>query len=160
MIALLRVDDRLVHGQVTVGWVPHLRATLLVVANDRIAADPLLAGILRSGAGTARVEVLTVAEAARDGASGAWGGETVLVLVESLQDARRLVEAGFPVARLNLGGLRHDEGNVCLCEGVTLDRDDCAILRDLTRRGIAIEVRLMPRDRCGALPEEIGGPAA
>ncbi len=160
MIALVRVDDRLVHGQVTVGWVPHLHATMLVVANDRIAADPTLAGIVRTGGGAVQVEVLPVLEAARRGAGGDWASETALVLVESLQDARRAIDAGLPVARLNLGGLRHDDGSVCICDGVTLDRDDCAILRELAGRGLEIDVRLMPRDRCRALPVEIGGAGA
>jgi mannose/fructose/N-acetylgalactosamine-specific phosphotransferase system component IIB len=156
VIALARVDDRLVHGQVTVGWVPHVHATLLVVANDRVAADPLLSGILRAGVAGVRVEILGVAEAARRGAAGAWDGESALVLFECLQDARRAIDAGLPVPRLNLGGLRHDEGRLCLCNGVTLDVDDCAILRELCRRGLEIDVRLMPLDRAVELPCELG----
>lgn len=152
MIALARVDDRLMHGQVSVGWVPHVRATVVVVANDRIAADPLLSGIVRAGASSFRVETLSVAEAARRGMGAEWERETVIMLFESLQDARRAIDAGLSVARLNLGGLRHDQGLVCLCDGVTLDSDDCAILRDLVGRGVQVDVRLMPRDRSCALP--------
>jgi mannose/fructose/N-acetylgalactosamine-specific phosphotransferase system component IIB len=155
VIALARVDDRLVHGQVTVGWVPHVHATVVVVANDRIAADPLLSGIVRSGSGDVPIEVLSVADAARRGSNGGWERETVLILFESLQDARRALDAGLPLTRLNLGGQRHDEGRVCLCDGVTLDREDCAILRELFRRGIPVDVRLMPRDRACALPREL-----
>ena len=125
MIALARVDDRLVHGQVTAGWVPHLRATVVVVANDRIAADPLLSGIVKASTAGVPVEVLTVADAGRRGAAGAWEREAALLLFESLQDACRALDAGLPVTRLNLGGLRHDEGRLCLCDGVTLDGDDC-----------------------------------
>lgn len=152
MIALARVDDRLLHGQVSVGWVPHLRATLVVVANDRIAADPLLSGIVRAGACGVRVETVPVAEAARRGAGAAWEKEAVVVLFESLQDARRAIDAGLEVPRLNVGGLRHDDGLVCLCDGVTLDGEDCAILRELVARGVQVDVRLMPRDKACALP--------
>ena len=152
MIALARVDDRLMHGQVSVGWVPHLHATVVVVANDRIAADPLLAGILQSCSLGVRVEVVPVAEAARRSAGADWASETVIMLFENLQDARRAMDAGLVVARLNLGGLRHDAGRICLCDGVTLDNEDCAILRDFSRRGVEVDVRLMPHDRSCALP--------
>jgi mannose/fructose/N-acetylgalactosamine-specific phosphotransferase system component IIB len=152
VIALARVDDRLMHGQVSVGWVPHLRATVVVVANDRVAADPLLSGILRAGASGVRVETLSVAEAARRGSGGEWDRDTVIVLFESLEDARRAIDAGLSVARLNLGGLRHEGGLVCVCDGVTLDGSDCAILKDLVGRGVQVDVRLMPRDRCRDLP--------
>jgi PTS system mannose-specific IIB component len=151
VIALARVDDRLMHGQVSVGWVPHLQATVVVVANDRLAADPLLAGICQACASGVRVEVVPVAEAARRSTGADWVHDTVIMLFESLQDARRAMDAGLVVARLNLGGLRHDAGRMCICDGVTLDNDDCAILRDFSRRGVEVDVRLMPRDRSCAL---------
>jgi PTS system mannose-specific IIB component len=155
VIALARVDDRLVHGQVTAGWVPHVRATVVVVANDRVAADPLLAGIMKSAASGVRIEVLTVAETARCAAQGGWEGDAALLLFESLQDASRAIDAGLPVTRLNLGGLRHDAGRLCLREGVTLDGEDCALLSALCRRGVSIDVRLMPLDRSQELPREL-----
>jgi mannose/fructose/N-acetylgalactosamine-specific phosphotransferase system component IIB len=124
----------------------------VVVANDRIAADPLLSEIIRAGASNFRVEIVSVAEAARRGASAVWDRDTVIMLFESLQDARRALDAGLSVARLNLGGLRHDAGLVCVCDGVTLDAEDCAILREFARRGVDVDVRLMPRDRPRALP--------
>lgn len=155
MIALARVDERLMHGQVSVGWVPFLHANVVVVANDRVAADPLLSGIARTCSCGVRVEVVSVAEAARRGAGADWVNDTVIMLFESLQDARRAIDAGLEVARLNLGGLRHDAGRLCICDGVTLDHEDCAILRDLVRRGVEVDVRLMPRDRSCALPQQL-----
>ena len=155
MIALARVDERLLHGQVSVGWVPHLHATVVVVANDRVAADPLLSGICLACSSGVRVEVLSVAEAARRGAGSEWSRDTVIVLFENLQDARRAMDAGLAVSRLNLGGLRHNAGRICICDGVTLDNEDCAILRDFVRRGVAVDVRLMPRDRSCALPKQV-----
>ena len=155
MIALARVDDRLMHGQVSVGWVPHLHATVVVVANDRVAADPVLSGIIRTCSCGVRVEVVPVAEAARRGAGSDWAHDTVIMLFENLQDARRAMDAGLVVTRLNLGGLRHDAGRVCICDGVTLDHEDCAILRDFQQRGVEVDVRLMPRDRSRALPSQL-----
>ncbi len=155
MIALARVDDRLMHGQISVGWVPYLHASVVVVANDRIAADPLLSGVLQAGAYSVRVLVVPVAEAARRSVGADWDRETVIMLFESLQDARRAMDAGLTVARLNLGGLRHDTGRVCICDGVTLDHEDCAILCEIVRRGVEVDVRLMPRDRARALPRQV-----
>jgi mannose/fructose/N-acetylgalactosamine-specific phosphotransferase system component IIB len=155
VIALARVDERLMHGQVSVGWVPHLHANVVVVANDRIAADPLLSGICQACTSDVRVEVLAVEEAARRSAGAAWARDTVIVLFESLQDARRALDAGLAVARVNLGGLRHNAGRLCICDGVTLDHEDCDILRDFARRGVEVDVRLMPRDRACALPRQL-----
>jgi mannose/fructose/N-acetylgalactosamine-specific phosphotransferase system component IIB len=153
VIVLARVDDRLVHGQVTAGWVPHLRAARVVVANDRLAGDPVLSLIVQAGASGVQVEVLPVAEAARRAVCGAWDSSPAIVLFESLQDARRALDAGLAFTCLNLGGLRHEGGSLCICEGITLDPEDCEVLRDLQERGVGIDVRLMPRDRSRVLPE-------
>jgi mannose/fructose/N-acetylgalactosamine-specific phosphotransferase system component IIB len=58
---------------------------------------------------------------------------------------------------VNLGGLRHDDGRVCLRDGITLDLQDCEILRELSRRGVRVDVRLMPLDRACPLPEQLQG---
>lgn len=153
MIALARVDDRLVHGQVTAGWVPHLHASRLVVVSDRLAADPIQSAIIAAGSSGIPVEVLGVAEAARRHAASAWDRDATILLFESLQEARRTLDAGLRFERLNLGGLRHEQGRVCLCEAITLDGDDCSVIADLRGRGVDIDVRLMPCDRNRGLPE-------
>ena len=138
---------------------PHLHATVVVVANDRVAADPLLSGILQAGASGVRVEVVPVAEAARRGAGTVWERDTAIVLFESLQDARRALAPGLAVARLNLGGLRHDPGRVCVCDGVTLDHEDCAPARVRRRgsRGRRAPDAARPHPRAAApLPEAEG----
>ena len=43
----VRIDDRLVHGQVTVGWSKHVRPTRIIVADDNAAANPLRRGVLQ-----------------------------------------------------------------------------------------------------------------
>ena len=40
-VALVRIDDRLVHGQVVIGWIPHLNATEILVVSEAAAKDPM-----------------------------------------------------------------------------------------------------------------------
>ena len=42
MISLVRVDNRLIHGQVVEAWLPHLKVSRVVVADDEAAASPLI----------------------------------------------------------------------------------------------------------------------
>ena len=66
-IVLLRVDDRLVHGQVVEGWLPTLGADLVVVVSDVSASDPVQSALMKmalpSGVG---LLVLGVADAAAE----------------------------------------------------------------------------------------------
>ena len=43
MVSLIRVDDRLVHGQVTTTWVPYMKADTILVASDEVASDRIRA---------------------------------------------------------------------------------------------------------------------
>ena len=44
MVILVRVDDRLLHGQIICSWVPYLKADSLIVCSDEAASDKLLSG--------------------------------------------------------------------------------------------------------------------
>lgn len=156
MISLVRVDDRLVHGQVTVGWVPHLRASKILVVNDRLAADTVLSRIVMAGVTAGlKIEILGIAQAALLLYRGAFDQERLLILFENLEDARLALDCGLQFQTLNLGGLRHPGGIICITEMVTLSHSDLEILRDLHHRGVEVEVRLMPGDRSYPIPAEI-----
>jgi mannose/fructose/N-acetylgalactosamine-specific phosphotransferase system component IIB len=158
MISLVRVDDRLIHGQVTVGWAPYLNATRIIVVSDRLAADPVLTSIVKAG-GTAalQVDVVGIEEAARLFGEGEFESGRVILLLESMGDVRRALEAGLCFTSLNLGGLRGSGEGLRVTDAVFLSPADRDVLRDLRLRGIVVEVRLMPGDRPNYLPERAGG---
>jgi mannose/fructose/N-acetylgalactosamine-specific phosphotransferase system component IIB len=158
MISLVRVDDRLIHGQITVGWVPYLRASGIVVVNDRLAADPVLSTIVKAG-GTVEtgVDVLSVEGAVRHFKEELLEESRVIVLFESLEDARRALEKGLRFSSLNIGGIRGRGAGLKVGDAVVLSDSDQEVLRDLRQRGIAVEVRIVPGDRPRALPGGGGG---
>ena len=89
-LALLRIDDRLIHGQVVIGWIPHLKTQVVVVACDEAAADATQTMLMEMALpeGIALL-VLSVEEAARrlvDGSDRRRG----LVLVPGPREALRL----------------------------------------------------------------------
>jgi mannose/fructose/N-acetylgalactosamine-specific phosphotransferase system component IIB len=157
MISLVRVDDRLIHGQVTVGWAPYLNATRIIVVSDRLAADPVLTSIVMAG-GTAalQVDVEGIEEAARLFGAGEFESGRVILLFESMGDVRRALEAGLCFTSLNLGGLRGSREGLRVTDAVFLSPADQNVLQDLRVKGIVVEVRLMPGDRPSYPPERAG----
>src|SRR5580704_355580 len=103
-VDLLRIDDRLVHGQVVEGWLRALGVTHVVVASDAVVADEMQKA-LYSLAVPFGVE---------------WDKDHVLVLVSSPDDAYRLLAAGAPVKSVNVGGLHYREGRVQVLKAVSL----------------------------------------
>lgn len=146
-VDLLRIDDRLVHGQVVEGWLRALRVTHVVVASDTVVADDTQKALYSLAVPFGvDLDCLAVADVAKTWQAGAWENERVLVLVSSPEDAYRLLDAGAPVESVNVGGLHFREGRVQVLKAVSLDTLDIQALRKLAAKGVALEARPLPLD--------------
>ncbi len=148
MVILYRVDDRLVHGQVVEGWVPHLRADELAVVSDEIAGDEMRRTIMRFATPDGvELRIMTVAEAAAWLPGAQSSAHKVLVLLPGLAEALALEEKGLKIPSLNIGGMHYSAGkNLSIGKAIFLNDEDCAALKALAAAGIAIEGRGVPSD--------------
>jgi mannose/fructose/N-acetylgalactosamine-specific phosphotransferase system component IIB len=142
---LVRIDERLLHGQVTLGWATKLQPQVLILANDRIAEDPpqrrLYAGM---GTDEFAVRIEGVAAAGHYLAQHRDTAQQTLVVVESADDALALLRAGAPVSRVNLGGLYPAAGRRPLVDYVWLSARDIDTLLQLLDAGVHLEARDLP----------------
>jgi mannose/fructose/sorbose-specific phosphotransferase system IIB component len=147
-VLLYRVDDRLIHGQVVVGWGRYLKADAIWVCSDRVAEDEFARTMMEMGApADVKVEVLPLAEAAPKLGNGEPTSRAAIVLFETPADALRLVEADVTIARLNVGGMHFRPGKRQIMEGVSVDEGDCAAFYELAARGVEIYVQIVPQAR-------------
>lgn len=145
---LLRVDDRLIHGQVIVGWLPHLDVHHLVVVNDRVAADPVRQEMMALSVPEAvELHCCTCAEVAGL-ADLPWF--EALVLVASPADAVACLEAGLLPDQLNIGGLHARPGKEEIYEALHLDDDDRRALTRMIELGF--EPIFQPTPQNEAIP--------
>lgn len=143
-IVLARIDDRLIHGQVAHGWAA-LRATLFVVVSDALSADPGLAELyLIAVPEGARGLVISVADALKPSFREEAERERTILVLPGTDEALRLVEGGFPLAEINVGGLHFSEGKREILPYVFWDDADRARLSRLAARGIGIAAQDLP----------------
>ncbi|MBS1660383.1 MAG: PTS sugar transporter subunit IIB [Bacteroidetes bacterium] len=148
MLKLIRIDDRLVHGQVALTWTPALNINCMVVANDRAATDEFLRMTLglAKPAGV-RLHILTLKDAVDFLHDEKNGGLSILVLVNSVKDVCMLAEGVAAVQSINFGGIRARPGASAVSKAVALTPDDIVLVRELLGRGIELEVRQVPTDK-------------
>lgn len=148
MIILYRVDDRLVHGQVVEGWVPHLKAEELAVVSDEISGDEMRRAIMRFATPEGvDLKIMTVAEASAYLPEAAKSPRKVLLLLPGLAEALALNCGGLPIPSLNIGGMHYSAGkNLSIGKAIFLNDEDCAALKALSAAGIKIEGRGVPSD--------------
>ena len=154
-LALVRVDDRLVHGQVVVGWVHALGAHRIVVVDDQVRANAWECELYALGVPPG-LEVLfaSVAEAAER--LGAWAEDDrrTIVLVGTVDTVARLVDAtDGRITQVNVGGLHGGEGRRQRLPYVHVSEEEVAALSDLARRGIAVTAQDVPTARAVPLKE-------
>lgn len=148
MIKLLRIDDRLVHGQVAFTWTPALGADCLLVVNGRVAKDEFL----RMTLGLAKpAGVKLLIKSVED--SIGWlndaknKGQQLLVLVDSVRDAHALAMGVEEIRTINFGGIRAKAGAKSVSKAIALTEADTVLIRELLARGLELEARQVPTDK-------------
>jgi len=148
-IALVRIDNRLVHGQILEAWVPFIKAKCIIVVNDNAAADFYCETVIRMAV-PSEIEVIisTVEEFAKTYNFAHNGGKKTIVLFGNIADVVRAYNLGFHFDKLNIGNIYNEEYKICHAPSVFLcDNEIIDIIKLLENDGVIIEVRRVPRER-------------
>ena len=146
-MAFVRVDNRLVHGQIIETWLPFTHARAILVANDALAADFLRQEIMSLAipAGV-RIEFLPVSELMPFLARNPLESDDALILFATCRDARAAYEGGFGFGNLNLGNLHYAPGKKQVCPHVALSKEDESCLDFFRDKGVRLDYRCVPGD--------------
>ena len=156
-LLLARIDDRLIHGQVAHGWGSALHPTLLAIVSDSLRRDPDRADLyLFAVPEGARGRVVSVAEALLPAFRDEVDAERTILLFASPNDALRLLEGGFDLRELNLGGLHHAPGRREVLPYVYLSEADREQLRAVQRRGVRVYAQDLPSNASHAIDAWVG----
>lgn len=148
-IVLCRVDDRLVHGQVVMGWGRPLDLKRIVLVDDEVRASPWEQELYRMAVPSEiALDFVSAEEAAPRLADWEAGRERVLVLVGTIAAAAELLRrAPGAVHRLNLGGIHAGPGRRERLRYLYLSDAELTTLQGLARGGVAITAQDVPTSR-------------
>lgn len=153
-VVLTRVDDRLVHGQVVIGWGRPLAIDLILLVDEAVAASDWEQEIYRMAV-PAGMEIRFAGAEEAAGLLPAWQASQsrVLVLAGSVETVRRLHEA-VPggLGPINLGGLHHRPGRRERLPYIYLSDAEVETLDALAAEGAAVTAQDLP----GTTPVPLG----
>lgn len=154
---LIRIDDRLIHGQVIAVWCKHRPFSRIVIVDDEVAADPFMQEVMRLAAPPGlRVDVLSLEEATRRLPQDPHPRETTMVLLRSPQVALRLYEGGVRYTALNVGGLGSGPGRRPLFRHIAASEQEIAALKALADQGVDITFLTVPGEKARSFKELLG----
>ena len=161
-VEIFRVDDRLIHGQVVVGWGQPLDVRFLVLVDDEVAASAWEQDLYRMGVPeemAVSFESVAGATARMDEFMDDPRG-TGLLLTADVQTMMRLVEGAPRIRRVNLGGIHHRPGRTQRLRYIFLSPEEEAILRMMEEKGIDVQAQDVPAAAPVPLAEVLGGGGA
>jgi mannose/fructose/N-acetylgalactosamine-specific phosphotransferase system component IIB len=144
-LSLVRVDDRLIHGQIVMGWVRVVSPDRILVANDRVARSSWERKFYAAGVPPhIKVSFLTIEETAAELLNNLFKNESVLLLFESVKDVHTLIQKGVRLGQINIGGLHHRSGAEELLPFVFVTKEDRHFLRELVKEGVTLLAQDVP----------------
>jgi len=145
----MRIDNRLIHGQVTASWGNAIRTDRLIVTNDQVARDPIQQMMLPQAARGIPTSVLSVEDTLQYAKSEKGQKERIFVLAKLPQDALRLLEGGMQPEEINVGNQAPIPATKfkMVTHSIAVTAEDAAIYRAIAGKGYRLTAKMMPSDR-------------
>ena len=145
MILKLRIDDRLLHGQIAYSWKSALGYNAIVIANDGAAADDFRKNVIKMCCPEGvKLATRSLEEAAALLKHPKIKDMKLFAVCQSPADANWLLQHMEEKPVVNLGGIQMAEGKKLFSRAVYLDEEDLKNLDEIAGRGYVIEVQEVP----------------
>lgn len=143
----VRIDERLIHGQVATMWTNALKLTRLMVIDDQIVKSPIQKTALKTACPNGiHLSILTAAGAAKRIKQGQYQGQTVLILVKRPAILKQLVDLGLKLPEINVGNMSTKEGSQQVAKSVAVTVSDIADFKYLADKGLTIYHQMIPSE--------------
>ena len=137
----IRIDDRLIHGQVATMWTNNLGATRIMVINDEVANNDLQKSVLRMAAPSNVRET-----ALKNISSGKYEGQKVFIVVKSPLDLLYLVKNGLDIKKINVGNMSSKSNTEVIRPSVSVTPEEKEAFKELIDRGVEVTAIMTPTD--------------
>lgn len=141
----IRIDDRLIHGQVAVLWTGRLKATRIMVINDIIANDPSQKSLMRMVVPEhINTSIIDLDKAVNNITAGNYESERVLVVVKSPVELLNIYNRGVKFETINIGNISSRENTKKIKNGVFVTAEEFSALQQLEDAGVLITMIRTP----------------
>ncbi|WP_332236942.1 PTS system mannose/fructose/N-acetylgalactosamine-transporter subunit IIB [Sporolactobacillus sp. KGMB 08714] len=148
-IVFVRIDDRLIHGQVMTAWVHNKNANEIVVIDDEVANDDFLIMIMKSVIPeNIMLKILSCDTAAsyleKDDPNI---NNRIIVLVKNPKTIYRLIQKGVKLTHLNVGGMGATKERKKLFRNIAATDEERELFREIIKEGVNVEIQVIPDDK-------------
>ncbi|CAI3269221.1 PTS sugar transporter subunit IIB [Enterococcus cecorum] len=148
MIKLLRVDHRLLHGQVAFSWTSHLSADCILIANDDVVKNELRKMTIKLAKPSGvKLVIKNIDDSIKAINSGVTDKYKLFIVVESIEDAYKLVSNCKSITKVNLGGTKSTSNTRNISKSINVTEDEINLINEMNINGIDVAIQMVPSDR-------------
>ncbi|HBN97677.1 MAG TPA: PTS mannose/fructose/sorbose transporter subunit IIB [Firmicutes bacterium] len=143
---LLRVDDRLIHGQVMTAWLKTIPAKEIMVIDDQVAKDEFMRTVIMMSAPSGVVvSVNSIDEAMQRFSAGL--KQSTFALVKTPLTIKTMADKGAKFEAVNIGGLGMAPGRKPLFKNISASEEERQALRELIDKGVNVKIQIIPAEK-------------
>lgn len=147
MIIAVRIDGRLIHGQVANLWTTKLNITRIMVVDDEVSQSAIeKSGLKLATPAGVKLSVLPYARAAENILAGRYDSQRLLIVAKKPHYLLKLVEAGVPLEEINVGNMSQSDTTTSITRSVNVDEQDVAEFKELNKHGVHLIYQMVPAD--------------
>ncbi|MGG7175894.1 PTS system mannose/fructose/N-acetylgalactosamine-transporter subunit IIB [Clostridium neonatale] len=141
----IRIDDRLIHGQVATMWTNELGATRIMVINDEVANNDMQKSLLRMAAPpNVSTSIITRETAVKNISAGKYRGQKVFIVVKSPLDILYLLNNGLDIKEINVGNMSAKSNTEVIKTTISVTKEEKEAFKELIERGVEVTAIMTP----------------
>lgn len=145
-VALFRIDDRLIHGQVMTQWVKSKYFNTILIVDDATANDDFLSEVAVMAVPKEFKGLVMTVDQASQYLQEDNDQEVILVLVKFVKTIVKLVDAGVQIKDLNVGGVGMRPKRKTIYRNIALNPEEIDMIKSLLAKDIKVTVQIVPSD--------------
>ena len=147
MIKLLRVDHRLLHGQVVFSWCSQLKPNCILIANDSVVNDEVKKAALKLGKpSNTKLVMKNIDDSIKAINSGKTDKYELMIVVNNIADAVKLALNVEQITSINLGGTKATSHTHALSNMVNVTDEEEVLLKEAVSKGIEVFIQAVPSE--------------
>lgn len=147
MIVGVRIDFRLIHGQVANLWANAKQVSRFMVVDDQLATDDMQKQVLRMACPAAvKLSVLPLEKASANIQAGKYDAQRLFILAKKPETLLRLIESGVQLPEINVGNMSSLNEVKRVSLNIGMDEGDIEAFKKLQEKGIRMYAQMVPSD--------------
>lgn len=140
---IVRIDYRLIHGQVVAKWIKYYPVNRIIVADDELKNDAFMCDIYKMATPGNEVEIVGLAElqAALDKKN-----DDVMLIFRDIKNAKQALDSGVGLSELNVGAVQTGKDRQFVTSGVALSKEEFDCLQEIQQTGLKVYIQPIPEN--------------